>query len=131
MGRLRVHTLLLCSSDDLAIIFTGAPAPATTETTSTAVEESEGGTSGATTPAEQTGTTTPLESAISPLRETPGEPDEPLPAPDPLTLQHPLFDIEQLGVDNRLIVNRKRQLKMHRVWMQGKFIKLPNRTLGT
>ena len=37
---------------------------------------------------------------------------------------HPLFAIEQLGVDRRLIVNRKRQLKMYRVWMQGKFRKL-------
>jgi hypothetical protein len=27
----------------------------------------------------------------------------------------------QLGVDRRLLVNRKRQLKMYRVWMQGKF----------
>ena len=42
----------------------------------------------------------------------------------PISLQHPLFSIEQLGVDNRLIVNRKRQLKMHRVWMQGRFVKL-------
>ncbi|KDR80802.1 hypothetical protein GALMADRAFT_241246 [Galerina marginata CBS 339.88] len=37
---------------------------------------------------------------------------------------HPLFVMEQLGVDRRLIVNRKRQLKMYRVWMQGKFRKL-------
>ncbi|KAI0642022.1 methyltransferase [Trametes meyenii] len=37
---------------------------------------------------------------------------------------HPLFAIEQLGVDRRLIVNRKRQLKMYRVWMQGKFRKV-------
>jgi tRNAThr (cytosine32-N3)-methyltransferase len=37
---------------------------------------------------------------------------------------HPLFTTEQLGVDRRLIVNRKRQLKMYRVWMQGKFRKL-------
>lgn len=37
---------------------------------------------------------------------------------------HPLFSIEQLGVDRRLIVNRKRQLKMYRVWMQGKFRKV-------
>lgn len=37
---------------------------------------------------------------------------------------HPLFAVEQLGVDRRLIVNRKRQLKMYRVWMQGKFRKL-------
>ena len=35
----------------------------------------------------------------------------------------PLFSIEQLGVDRRLIVNRKRQLKMYRVWVQGKFKK--------
>jgi tRNAThr (cytosine32-N3)-methyltransferase len=39
-------------------------------------------------------------------------------------LPHPLFKIEQLGVDRRLLVNRKRQLKMYRVWMQGKFRKL-------
>ncbi|KIM33976.1 hypothetical protein M408DRAFT_18943 [Serendipita vermifera MAFF 305830] len=36
---------------------------------------------------------------------------------------HPLFSVEQLGVDRRLIVNRKRQLKMYRVWIQGKFRK--------
>ena len=36
----------------------------------------------------------------------------------------PLFSMEQLGVDRRLIVNRKRLLKMYRVWMQGKFRKL-------
>lgn len=41
-----------------------------------------------------------------------------------LQLSHPMFTIEQLGVDRRLIVNRKRQLKMYRVWMQGKFRKL-------
>jgi len=37
---------------------------------------------------------------------------------------HPIFTTEHLGVDRRLIVNRKRQLKMYRVWMQGKFRKL-------
>ncbi|PPR02275.1 hypothetical protein CVT26_011694 [Gymnopilus dilepis] len=37
---------------------------------------------------------------------------------------HPLFAAEQLGVDRRLIVNRKRQIKMYRVWMQAKFRKL-------
>jgi tRNAThr (cytosine32-N3)-methyltransferase len=36
----------------------------------------------------------------------------------------PLFTIEQLGIDRRLLVNRKRQLKMYRVWMQGKFRKI-------
>ncbi|KJA23508.1 hypothetical protein HYPSUDRAFT_66195 [Hypholoma sublateritium FD-334 SS-4] len=37
---------------------------------------------------------------------------------------HPLFATEHLGIDHRLIVNRKRQLKMYRVWMQAKFRKL-------
>jgi tRNAThr (cytosine32-N3)-methyltransferase len=41
--------------------------------------------------------------------------------PDVLGLAHPLFTATQLGVDRRLLVNRKRQLKMYRVWMQGKF----------
>ncbi|KAF8329376.1 S-adenosyl-L-methionine-dependent methyltransferase [Cantharellus anzutake] len=35
----------------------------------------------------------------------------------------PLFSIKQLGVDRRLLVNRKRQLKMYRVWMQAQFVK--------
>ncbi|KAH6915809.1 actin filament binding protein [Coprinopsis sp. MPI-PUGE-AT-0042] len=37
--------------------------------------------------------------------------------------RHPLFTATQLGVDRRLLVNRKRQLKMYRVWMQGQFRK--------
>ncbi|KAG8763380.1 hypothetical protein FRC11_004255 [Ceratobasidium sp. 423] len=40
-----------------------------------------------------------------------------------LGIPHPLFSITQLGVDRRLLVNRKRQLQMYRVWMQGKFRK--------
>ncbi|KAG8804084.1 hypothetical protein FRC16_000953 [Serendipita sp. 398] len=47
----------------------------------------------------------------------------PLDVPFPDCPNHPLFSIEQLGVDRRLIVNRKRQLKMYRVWIQGKFQK--------
>lgn len=39
-------------------------------------------------------------------------------------LQHPLFSVDQLRVDRRLLLNRKRQLKMYRVWMQAKFRKL-------
>ncbi|KAK6832933.1 hypothetical protein PG987_007627 [Apiospora arundinis] len=34
-----------------------------------------------------------------------------------------LFDIEDLGVDRRLLVNRAKQLKMYRCWMQGRFRK--------
>lgn len=36
-----------------------------------------------------------------------------------------LFEIESLGVDRRLLINRQRQLKMYRCWMQGRFRK-PN-----
>jgi len=43
--------------------------------------------------------------------------------PSPGQGPHPLFTIEQLGADRRLLINRKRQLKMYRVWMQGKFQK--------
>ncbi|KAH8116355.1 methyltransferase [Phellopilus nigrolimitatus] len=58
------------------------------------------------------------------------------PSPSKVALQrtppgcppHPLFAAMQLGVDRRLLVNRKRQLKMYRIWMQGKFKKLPSAT---
>ena len=33
------------------------------------------------------------------------------------------FEIVTLGVDRRLLINRQKQLKMHRCWMQGKFRK--------
>jgi tRNAThr (cytosine32-N3)-methyltransferase len=45
-------------------------------------------------------------------------------SPLPHCPPQPLFTLEQLGVDRRLLVNRKRQLKMYRVWMQGKFRKI-------
>lgn len=35
----------------------------------------------------------------------------------------PVFDILSLGVDRRLLVNRQKQLCMHRCWMQGRFRK--------
>lgn len=37
--------------------------------------------------------------------------------------QPPRFDIVNLDVDRRLIVNRQRKLKMYRCWMQGRFKK--------
>lgn len=38
-------------------------------------------------------------------------------------LSTPSFEILDLGVDRRLTVNRKEQLKMYRCWMQGRFRK--------
>lgn len=35
----------------------------------------------------------------------------------------PAFDILSLGVDRRMLVNRKKELKMYRCWMQGRFKK--------
>ncbi|KAF9525950.1 S-adenosyl-L-methionine-dependent methyltransferase [Crepidotus variabilis] len=37
---------------------------------------------------------------------------------------HPLFMTQSLGVDRRLIINRKRRVKMYRVWMQARFQKV-------
>ena len=34
-----------------------------------------------------------------------------------------VFEIEDLGVDRRLLVNRAKKLKMYRCWMQGRFRK--------
>lgn len=39
------------------------------------------------------------------------------------SVQEPLFEIEELGVDRRMLVNRARRLKMYRCWLQGKFRK--------
>ncbi|WYZ38940.1 hypothetical protein EsH8_III_000854 [Colletotrichum jinshuiense] len=33
------------------------------------------------------------------------------------------FDVKELGVDRRMLVNRARKLKMYRCWMQGRFTK--------
>lgn len=35
----------------------------------------------------------------------------------------PLFDIENLGADRRLLVNRAEKIKMYRCWLQGRFRK--------
>ncbi|KAI0091609.1 methyltransferase [Irpex rosettiformis] len=120
-------------SDELALLFTGSPVPSSFETSNTesTVEDDES-------------TPTP-QGAHTPSDSSPGTPqisaDPPTNPIEPSFLEtkkshihtvlkeqtnsgHPLFAIDQLGVDRRLIVNRKRQLKMYRVWMQGKFRKL-------
>lgn len=51
--------------------------------------------------------------------ETPSAEDAAVDAP----AQVASFDIEELGVDRRLLVNRARKLKMYRCWMQGRFRK--------
>lgn len=125
--------------DELALLFTGARVPASFRTTDTETVEDED--EGAHTPS----------APSTPAPSTPAQPSSPAPpsvsrpttpsaapAAQPRTggAVHPLllepaegaegarFAIEQLGVDRRLLVNRKRQLKMYRVWMQGKFRKL-------
>ncbi|KIM90183.1 hypothetical protein PILCRDRAFT_59943 [Piloderma croceum F 1598] len=135
LGIVIIITVVFCqlkysATDELALLFTGSQVPSTQKPTETTqvVEESEAD------------DVTCLEASPSP----------PPPDSDPhnadLTTEpvsnsrsyvhpnlstqlahcppHPLFTIEQLGVDRRLLVNRKRQLKMYRVWMQGKFRKL-------
>ena len=41
----------------------------------------------------------------------------------PTGSEEPVFEIVSLGVDRRLLVNRQKQLQMHRCWMQGRFRK--------
>jgi tRNAThr (cytosine32-N3)-methyltransferase len=123
------HKLKSLVTDELALLFTGSRASAHKLTETTQVVE---------------------ESAADDVTSLKAPPSRPPPASDAhnadlttepisnsclyvhpnLSIQlahcppHPLFTIEQLGVDRRLLVNRKRQLKMYRVWMQGKFRKL-------
>ncbi|TFK21788.1 methyltransferase, partial [Coprinopsis marcescibilis] len=62
----------------------------------------------------------PEEPSVSAVeKSSPGEPViHPNLLSDASVSRHPLFRTTQLGVDRRLLVNRKRQLKMYRVWMQ-------------
>lgn len=41
----------------------------------------------------------------------------------PTDSEEPVFEVVSLGVDRRLLVNRQKQLQMHRCWMQGRFRK--------
>ncbi|KAI0367586.1 methyltransferase [Pilatotrama ljubarskyi] len=137
--------------DELALLFTGSPAPAGSKANNTVriVEETDEHQSDSdptsrstpltppemsrnSSPGHATPTLAEMEKSLSSLSMDASEraPQKtgavhPVLIHDcPLKDRHPLFSIEQLGVDRRLIVNRKRQLKMYRVWMQGKFRKL-------
>ncbi|KAI0332694.1 methyltransferase [Cubamyces sp. BRFM 1775] len=131
--------------DELALLFTGSPASAASKANNTLqiVEENEepsesdpSARATPLTPPDGSGRTTPtlaeVEKSLSSLsahasEHAPQKAGAIHPILETLTPaegSHPLFSTVQLGVDRRLIVNRKRQLKMYRVWMQGKFRKL-------
>ncbi|KAF8621802.1 hypothetical protein AX15_007478 [Amanita polypyramis BW_CC] len=124
--------------DELALIFTGSRVPSgetavwthIIDKTEDSVLDDDLSSPGTDTPTENR----IVSSCLDPLSTTPGSESLPILCPATPTQVHPilltpikecppqsLFSIEQLGVDRRLIVNRKRQLKMYRVWMQGKF----------
>ncbi|KII86066.1 hypothetical protein PLICRDRAFT_165735 [Plicaturopsis crispa FD-325 SS-3] len=98
--------------DELSLLFTGSVVPSTQKTTdeTEVLQETE---KDLTATHEETAHhrsgLSPHPNLLAPLAGCPPQ---------------PLFSIEQLGVDRRLLVNRKRQLKMYRVWMQGKFRRL-------
>lgn len=48
----------------------------------------------------------------------------------PVTATKGAFEIEHLGIDRRLIVNRQSKLKMYRCWMQGLFRKREDGEMG-
>lgn len=116
---------------------TGLP-PSHPDDTTTIVTESESGEL-------STSTAPSLSSALADLSVAPSavgspsssRPDTPTPLPGRpprdeeggggsgggQTLTEYRLDLLQLGVDRRLLLNRKRQLKMFRVWMQGRWRK--------
>ncbi|OJT02955.1 tRNA(Thr) (cytosine(32)-N(3))-methyltransferase [Trametes pubescens] len=132
--------------DEFALLFTGSPAPAASKANTTIKVEEEADdpsdsdpsttrpvpdTSQTQSSIQSTPTLAEVEAPLSSLsvgttENTPqktGVVHPVLAQSSAIDGSHPLFAIEQLGVDRRLIVNRKRQLKMYRVWMQGKFRK--------
>ncbi|OBZ74124.1 tRNA(Thr) (cytosine(32)-N(3))-methyltransferase [Grifola frondosa] len=134
--------------DELALLFTGSPAPLASKTNTDIQVVEDADENNFDQPEPTPSHTAPESSSASPVRPlSPAELtniNECLSSPEngssaslvprnttihPILAEstspnHPLFALEQLGIDRRLIVNRKRQLKMYRVWMQGKFRKL-------
>ncbi|KAH9000437.1 methyltransferase [Lactarius akahatsu] len=104
--------------DELALLFTGSSAPTVQDN-----DDNGGGVEDGRDDVPMPGLDSPPSSDnLLPNADPSIEPIHPsLRDPAALGLAHPLFITEQLGVDRRLLVNRKRQLKMYRIWMQGKF----------
>jgi len=121
--------------DELSLLFSGATAtPAQKEdgNTGTVMEVEADNDGSFSTPQNKSataGTPEPI-----PADSIPNSPHplllDPIENAPPGCPAHPLFSVEQLGVDRRLLVNRKRQVKMYRVWMQGKFRKLQPQSLS-
>ncbi|KAJ7035590.1 methyltransferase [Mycena alexandri] len=116
--------------DELALLFTGARTqPQSTVETHETVEEEAEDADGSRSITPSPLPTPVLEPEVPPSLEettpesitmpTPGQIHPSLLASPPLAL----FTAVQLGVDRRLLLNRKRQVKMYRVWMQAKFRK--------
>ncbi|KAJ7780244.1 methyltransferase [Mycena maculata] len=110
--------------DELSLLFTGARAQPTQEPTLTTevVEEDDSEDASSCRPLSPAPIAASDETVAPPPSATPTTPHihpRLLAAPPPA-----LFATDQLGVDRRLLLNRKRQVKMYRVWMQAKFRKL-------
>ena len=110
--------------DELAIIFTGSKASPQEVAINTAADNAEGSGDDEDLFPPQIITLSPPCSELPLSPKTPVSVHPILLTPFKESPPQPLFAIEQLGVDRRLIVNRKRQLKMYRVWMQGIFRKI-------
>ncbi|KAJ7272735.1 methyltransferase [Mycena haematopus] len=103
--------------DELALLFTGARAqPSNQRPIVTQIVDDE---SDDTPIPGSDGIHPPIDSEPPTAQQPPGIHPNLLSSPPPA-----LFATEQLGVDRRLLLNRKRQVKMYRVWMQAKFRKL-------